>query len=573
MGLDYRRFAWPFIGLVLFSHALLGVDAARRLTVTHDEYWHLPVGYLNLQTGKFDYENLNPPLVRMWSALPLVVVGAEPPSASEVGKTGEFGDDFVDANGDRYWFLLTLSRCMTILLSVATGALLAYWAQQLFGWKSACLVAVLWAFSPTVLASATLVTMDVGVTFFFVLTLFILWKFAERPSWSWAIALGFALGLAQLSKFTAVLLIPFCPLLWLLLRWRNESVPRPGPAQVLGQWALAGALCVVTINAGYLFHGSFQRMGDYSFQSQSLKGMLERAPFLGGLPVPLPRDYVLGIDRQKMVMEQQHPVYLDGEWTLQGFRTFYAKALLYKLSHGTQVLVAAAAIFLLFPAGKPRNWRTQAFLLCPVVALFVLGSLSTMQLGLRYVLPVFPLMLLFAAQSAQWCEPGQHLVRFAVVVAAAALLPWSSNIHPHYLAYFNELSGGPGSGHQHLLDSNIDWGQDLRALKEYLDEHQIDRVGLAYFGTYPPAKLGIKYDLPPSRAPKPGWYAISVNYLRGRPHILREADGRARPADFGEFAYFDYFQPGEKVGYTLYVYHLSEEDIDRFWASARGERR
>jgi hypothetical protein len=145
------------------------------------------------------------------------------------------------------------------------------------------------------------------------------------------------------------------------------------------------------------------------------------------------------------------------------------------------------------------------------------------------------------------------------VPVVAALL--SVRHHPHHLAYFNELAGGPSNGHMHLLDSNIDWGQDLRALKQFLDENRIDDVGLAYFGTVPPSSLGIRYHVPP-RDSRPGWYAVSTNFLQGRPGGLRNPDGSIRLVDFDEFGYFRWFMKTpalvERIGYSIWVFEIPE---------------
>ncbi len=140
--------------------------------------------------------------------------------------------------------------------------------------------------------------------------------------------------------------------------------------------------------------------------------------------------------------------------------------------------------------------------------------------------------------------------------ALAALTPL--RFQPHQIAYFNELAGGPENGYRHLLDSNLDWGQDLRGLKWYLDDNHIDRVGLAYFGTFPPAALGIDYDLPPAYVPQPGWYAVSENFVRGRPHIARRPNGSFAAVDFGQYAYFQRLTPVARIGYSIEVYHIPE---------------
>jgi hypothetical protein len=193
-----------------------------------------------------------------------------------------------------------------------------------------------------------------------------------------------------------------------------------------------------------------------------------------------------------------------------------------------------------------------------------------MQLGIRYVLPVIPFAILFASQAGGWLDFKTFPIRSLATAVLAAAMLLSVRYHPEHLAYFNELAGGPLGGREHLLDSNLDWGQDLGGLKKYLDEHtsrghavgnsEVD-IGLAYFGTVPPAALGIRYQIPPANMPQPGRFAVSVNFEQGRPHWVRTPTGKIQPVDIGQFEYFGFFQPVARIGYSIDVFELSERDV------------
>jgi hypothetical protein len=285
---------------------------------------------------------------------------------------------------------------------------------------------------------------------------------------------------------------------------------------------------------------------------------------LASLPVPFPRDYLEGLDRQRHIMEGGHPVYLDGRWSLAGFPDYYVRAIAYKLPHAAQALVAVAAIFVVFPSRLRRQTRVQWLHLLPVVVVIGVASSIGMQLGIRYVLPALPFLFLFASQAARWLDWQRFRFRAVLLMSLIAALPASFRFHPHHLAYFNELSGGPIGGRRHLLDSNLDWGQDLHRLARYLEERQLREIGLAYFGMLPPAEIGIAYHLPPSWRAEPGWYAVSVNFALGRPHTIRNPDGTLRSADFNEFGYFRDFEPVARIDYSIDVYHITAEDVARW---------
>jgi 4-amino-4-deoxy-L-arabinose transferase-like glycosyltransferase len=543
------------IALLLGVHAWLAFDAAQRLTVTHDEYWHLPVGLLNLTTGRFDQDNLNPPLVRMWAALPLLA-GAERPDNEAVERDArEHGDAFMRANRDEYHALFARGRTMIVLLSVLTGVLLAIWARQWFGRQSALLTVLLWAASPTALMSASLVTTDLAAALMFTATLYLLWRFARRPGYGGAAGFGICLGLAQLAKFTCLMLYPLAIVLWFVFRLaRAERTESRGKCTQL--WLIALSLSLLVVNMGYLFRGSLAPLESYHFGSKTLSHLARTLEPAGSLPVPLPLDYVEGIDRQRQIMESRHPVYLDGTLNTEGFPLYYLYAMWYKLPHTLQLLSVLVFVFVLRPCGEPRFVRFQLALLLPLALLLLAASGSGMQLGIRYILPVLPFLILFAGQSARWVDFSRYQVRSCLVVGVAVFIPLSLRFHPHHLAYFNELSGGPANGHAHLLDSNIDWGQDLRALKSYLDEQGVDRVGLAYFGMLPPSALEIDYFIPRARPLRPGWYAVSMNFAQGRPHTIRQPDGSIEPIGPNEFSHFRFLKPTARIGYSINVYHI-----------------
>lgn len=552
------------IAALLFLHAALAIDTARRWTVTHDEIWHLPIGLANLRHGQFHYEVLNPPLLRMVAALPLLATNTTVKIVPQ--GTGEIVDseDFYRSLGPRAGTIYLAGRCMNVLISLAGAAILARWLWIMAGPLAAVLGTALWTTDPTMIANAAIVTTDLAAATCFVSTLFALWRASRRPTFARVATFGAVLGISQLVKFTCVLLVPLTPLLWAILYYRRQS-PRLSWMGHAGCGLLAGVMCLFCWNAGYLFHGSFQPLDDYQFTSkvmQTLQATLSAVPGMKSLPTPLPRDYLAGVDQQQTVMESPHPVYLDGVLQLESFPIYYLMTILYKTSHVTHAFLGLALIVALVDRGRCSSPRLHLFLLLPCVALMTAASLSSMQLGLRYILPGVVLLFAWAAFALGSAVRQSRIASIAALaVAAATLLPLRG--HPNHLGYFNEFAGGMKNGWRHLIDSNIDWGQDLYLLPEYVGSNSIDSLTLAYFGTVPPTTLGLKYDLPPRRSPKPGWHAISVSYLAGRPHVLRKQDEQMEAVGPFEFAYFQYFEPKARMGSSIYVYQLTDDDIRR----------
>ncbi len=208
---------WLPIAALFAIHAALGISSAGELTATHDEYWHLPIGLLNLKTGRFDFDDLNPPLCRVLAALPLTLTSAHTGAADVHHDPMGWGDVFIAENRDHYQRWFTLGRSMIVLLSVLGGLTLAVWARELFGNGAGLLAALFWTFEPNLIAHSSLVTTDMGAAAFFVFTLYAVWRFARRPGWKTALLFGGLLGLAQLAKFTSLALYPISLALFALV--------------------------------------------------------------------------------------------------------------------------------------------------------------------------------------------------------------------------------------------------------------------------------------------------------------------------------------------------------------------
>ena len=558
---------WSVVGFLLLIQFCLGLYSARQLSVTHDEYWHLPVGFLSLETGRFDHDRLNPPLIRSWSALPLLMTSAQSGSPDLSSDPADYGDAFLEANPENYQHYYFLGRCMILLLSCVSGLLLALWTRELFSSQAACFAVFLWVMSPNILASAALGTQDLAITGFFLAVFYCGWKFACLPTWKWALVTGIVLGLAQLTKYTAILLVPLLLIQWVLVRYKSPEIQeRPANRTVVLRWGVLLLSSLFILNAGYLFRDSLQPVSSYQFQSSELKVLTALPEFLQIIPLPVPRDYLMGFDLQRFIMQQTHPTFLDNQWEEHGFRSYYLYTMLYKLPHGFQFLIVIA-IYSWFKQPRLLARRTLAVLLTPVVLLLCIASLANNQLGLRYVLPVFPFIILLCAPLIDQLDFDRHKIRSYLILIAMLSLPLSLRHAPDHLAYFNELSGGPEQGDSHLVDSNIDWGQDLYRLQDYLNQNPISDLKLAYFGTIPPGKLGIKYDLPAEFRPVPGKYAISVSILQGRPYTLRRQDGSRYNLEHDALGFFRFFEPEAQLGYSINFYEVTPEDIAR-WQTA-----
>jgi hypothetical protein len=543
---DSTRVAWRIVIGLLAIHTGLLAYSAYVHSPTLNEPGHLVAGLSHWKFGRFELYRVNPPLVRMVAALPVMAVGYEEDWSGFYDGPGArpvfgMGEDFVAANGPRTFYLMMIARWACIPFSWL-GAIVCYlWARDLYGRPAGLLACFLWCFEPNILAHASLITADAAGTALGIAACYTFWRWLKKPSWTQAALTGVVLGLAELAKTTLILFYPLWPLLWLFYRWpdRHAMVFRDWFREA-GMLALRMIIGLYVVNLGYGFENSFTPLKEFQFVSQMLTGDSVNEgdatktssathnrfadSWLGTIPVPFPKNYVLGIDIQQRDFESYgRPSYLRGEWRDHGWWYYYLYAGLIKVPLGMLLLgLLAMAVWLTQRFGQQSiaAIRDELVLLFPAIVIFVVVSSKTgFSEHFRYVLPVFPLIFVFMGRLARNCLTSAHrilykskrhprrslVMHFAATTSGMSLVLWlsasSSWVYPHSLSYFNESIGGPLNGAEYLLGSNVDWGQDVRYAADTLrkrhrclpDEAKPCIDVLLIKGIYSPVRLGLSY--------------------------------------------------------------------------------
>jgi len=515
---------------------------------TSDEAVHLAAGYSYLTRGDFRLNPEHPPLIKELCALSVLLTYQLPFQPQEkywsVAEEWRIGRDFLYGSSQPWEKILTAGRLPNLLLGAALVGLIGWWSRRLWGDGAALTAMALAAFEPNLIANACLVTTDLGAAVFTFLTLYLLWEYTAAPSWPLLVGAGLSTGLALASKYSTVILVGivgavivchviFCEGNFALPQDRTAKPRRkaaaPGRAErILGAVPPYFLLCVIAALVIPVV---------YRFQGFST--------------------WWVGLSRVLAHQEGGHQGFFLGEYSTQGWWSYFLVAFLIKTPVGTLLLIAASLIFA--RAGRPLSRREVVFLLMPVLLLFLAASNGRINIGLRHVLPVYPLLLVLASRMAtlKWKRIGTRVAAVGIPVALTAAS--SLRIAPHQLAYFNELVGGPDNGLRYLSDSNIDWGQDLIGVKSYMDREGLPMIYLAYFGNPPPAALGIRFqyapgfghleppslDALPEGAPRE-ILAISVCRLQG---LL--------PGNRDLYAWLWGRKPIGKIGYSIYLYDLT----------------
>ncbi|MEO1998610.1 MAG: glycosyltransferase family 39 protein [Planctomycetaceae bacterium] len=580
--------------IILGTHAGLLIYSARIHSPALDEVAHLPAGLSCWERGRLGLYPVNPPLIRCLAALPVWKLNPETDWTADVSLPGvrvefDVGRDFVRANGQNVELYFEVARLALVPISVVGGWVCYCWSADLFGWRSGLCSALLWSFSPTVLGNAALITPDAGSAVAGVLAGYGFWRWTVAPSWPRVVVAGLLLGIALLCKMTSLVFLGIWPSLWFVCA-------RLGPTRLRSVGTglqIVSMLCLalLVLNLGYGFRGTGIPLGEHHFSSRMLNGCESdaaagllgnrfRGTWLGRIPLPFPTDYLIGLDLQKRDFERGMWSYLAGEHRLGGWWYFYLYALAVKVPVGTWLLMGIAVVVY---ATQPRGAALTEWhlLLPPLVILTLVSWHFSISRYLRYLLPAFPYVFIWISRvGCLWDGPdpsgspmGWHRAgwRLAMSLSLGACVTSSLAVFPHSLSYFNLLAGGPQNGHAHLIDASIDWGQDLKLLRSWLDRQpQVQPLFLDVYTALDPRWLGIAYQrVPPSQREHeetsvvvdrsrsahsdrtvpaglrpPGWYALSV-------HRLRDRNGR-----------FDDFlkrKPFCRIGYSIYIYRVDRE--------------
>jgi len=477
-----------FLAVLTLQYAL----TARANSITWDEDDHIYAGYMSWKHGDFGLNPEHPPLLKLLATAPLLNLPLKMPALqNRFFKLEAFlgGKEFLFQNDANT--ILFRARMAASLLSLLLMVLVFLAAREMFGRVAAVIALGLLAFDPTVLAHGAVVATDMALSCFLFAAIYAFYRYVKAPSaWRLGVA-GVATGLALASKHSAILVFPMLLLLGIC------EVLRPGDggeevAARRGQRVLrmAGALVLVTVIAvGVLW-------AFYGFRYQARSAGLEINPplaeYLQGLSRPrdiwvlktaahwrlLPESYLYGLADVRY-MADFYSTYVLGRDYPKGQWFYFPVAFAVKSSL-TFLIMLAIAIWAI-ASGRLRMWREILFLTIPPVVHFAVAMGSGMNIGVRHILPVYVfLAVLIAGASAKLIAENRRWV-YAVVALLLFQAISVTRAYPAYLAYANELWGGPSQTYRYLSDSNADWGQQLKSTKRYLDQRGIKDCWFVYF--------------------------------------------------------------------------------------------
>jgi tetratricopeptide (TPR) repeat protein len=480
--------------------------STHRNSLTWDEDDHIFSGYMSLKHGDFGLNPEHPPLVKMLAALPLLRLPLrEPPLPGDFFKYDAFhsGKEFIFHNNVGHDEIIFRARIAAALLTMLLALLVFIAAQEMFGTGAAFIALALMVSDPNVLAHGAVVGTDMGLSCFMFASIYAFYRYVKAPSPGRLIVVGVAGGLALASKHTAIVILPMLVLLAICevarSYFRNKTAAvgeaavakdavELSPGKRAARLAVAIVLMsVIAIAILWAFYG---------FRYQAREAGLQLNPtmpqFLKELSRPreahllsavahwhlFPESYIYGLADVR-IMSDFYTSYIFGKIYPHGVWFYFPAAFVIKSTLAFLILLGIAIWAI--ATRKLTAWREILFLTIPPIFHLLVAMSAGMNIGLRHILPMYMfLYILIAGASLKLIQKNRRWL-YAVVILIVFQAISGAHAYPAYLAYENELWGGPANTYKYLSDSNADWGQQLHDTKRYLDQHGIKNCWFIYF--------------------------------------------------------------------------------------------
>jgi len=551
-------------------------------SATMDELSHVPAGFSYLSQKDYRINPEHPPLIKDVAAAPLLFLNLNFPSDSTSWKEGvnaqwRYGWELLYNTQNDPDKIMFFARLPMVFILLFLGWFLFWWTKKEFGAKIALLTLTLFTFSPNFLAHGRLVTTDVGATLGFLLGLYFWLKFLKNPSKKNVILAGVIFGISMLLKFSLILLIPLFIIITLTYVFLNKK----NLLKYIALSLLVGIIgTVLVIFPVYQFH-----ILNYPVEKQlsDTKSLLESSPMnvLKNLNIwmadkPILRTlshYLLGLLMATQRTVSGNTVYFMGMISAAGWWYYFPVVYFLKIPLAFHILTLMALLLTFFVIKKPF-WvkifkRTKVWILnhftefSMLVFLLIYWGTSisgNLNIGVRHILPVFPFTYILVSLGLSY---GIDKIRSSklkklLISATTVFFLWyissSLSTYPYYLSYFNEIAEKTEGGYKYVVDSNYDWGQDLKRLSEWVEENNIEKIKVDYFGGGDvPYYLNNKWErFDPLSGPQKGWIAISATLLQG---------GRGDPVPgfdqaAGYYKWLNEYQPVGRAGKSIFIYYI-----------------
>lgn len=584
-------------GILLVVMFFTAVFSMKDDALTFDELSHIPAGYSYLSQQDYRLNPEHPPLIKDLAALPLLGLDLNFPHnhstwTQEQGPIWwlqfDFGTQFLFNSDNPADKIIFLARLPMILLLMCLGLFIFFWTRQLFGNKFALMALTLFSFSPTFLAHGRFVTTDVAAALGVVMATYFWLKFLKNPVLKNIFIAGIILGIVMLFKFSLILLIPFFGIITiiypLLQHHENGSRTIKQTLKYVAMAFLIGIIAIVfVILPVYSFHTlnypPEKQLSDTTFHlSPDIEPLEQVCIWMSDKPVIRSLGhYMLGILMASQRTVGGNTVYFMKMVSADGWWFYFPVIFALKIPLALLTLIIIALLhcawilktpFWIKPWQRTKQWIASHFtefsmlvFLCIYWSVSMYGNLN---IGIRHILPCFPFIYILVCSGTKHLvqkakQKQLHRVVYTIVLILLVCYAGSSiKTFPRYLSYYNAIAGGTENGYKYAVDSNYDWGQDLKRLKRYTEVHHIEKIYIDYFGgsnlDYYFGDKYAKWDsrTPASEFPKGNYLAVSVSSMQGgRALACPEFD---QPTNY--YDWLNNYELIARAGTSIFIYYI-----------------
>ena len=601
-------------GLAFFS--MLG-DAN-----TMDELAHTPAGYSYIVKQDMRLNPEHPPLLKDLAGLsvwlgskitndPIYFPDQVEPWTEDLNGQWDFGRELLFKNNNNADKIIFFARIPMLLMMILLGYYVFRWARQLYGNTAGVSALFLYSLSPAFIANGRLVTTDVVAAGAFFISIYYFMEWIRKTNKKNLIIAGIVFGLALLSKFSLVLLIPyfiFITIVWAIIGTDQKRFKNVLKYSLL--LILLGLIGMALVWPVYQFHvlnyPAEKQIADSAAYLETFGDRFLADPAIWASDKPFLRPYAQFFTGLLMVIQRAsggNTTYFLGEISRTAWPHYFPLVFIIKVPLSLLILIAMSLICLLLKIKNVFSYKalkkTRVFLkkyftefaLLSFFAIYWYTSItSNLNIGVRHVLPVFPIIyILLGGQINKWLNNNSgpalekvklnsrkefknvkminknHFTTYFKYVLLIILFSWYAfgtiNIYPYFLSFFNESIGGPSQGYKYVTDSNLDWGQDLKRLAKFVNDNNIDKIYFDFFGgDSPEYRLGNKYqpwwgDRDPKELPLNSWLAVSATFLQG-------GRGFPNPEYHEKTGYYNWltkYEPITVIGNSIFIYHITSK--------------
>ncbi len=567
---------------------IIGASILTLASVWHDapivdEVPHIGAGYSYIADQTYQFNPEHPPLAKDLAGLALKTLPIPSDflatyNAAHPGVVNDqwnFGRQLIYHSGVDPIAIVHAAKLPLILFFILSGILIFAWTKRTYNPRAAFIAVFLFTLSPTIIAHSRFVATDVAALFGILFSSYFFYKYLDHQSKKNFVWAGLAFGVALLTKFSTFLLVPYIIILAFLWAWSHRYSFGATIRLLIKSVLILAFGFILVVGPVYQYHilnyPPEKQKSDSANQLKSFPGILAETVAWGSdKPVLRPyAQYGLGLIMATQRASGGNRTFFLGQVSGQSFKTYFP------IVFGLKEPIPLLVLILLALWTGLTTWRAyrgtlkekvshhfSAVTMVLWVLLYAATSISSnLNIGIRHLLPIYGFIFVLTAGQIEYVlHSHKKWIRFAVYGLFVWYLLECLMIFPYYLTYFNEFAGGPSGGHRYVVDSNLDWGQDLWRLGDYVKQHQIQKIYVDYFGwaeqefylgqpfvwlqggTYTSAESFFASN------PNGGWLALSATYF---------AESTLNPS--GSYYWLTNYKPEAVIGNSIFVYHITRQ--------------